>query len=246
MTYPDAIVTEASKYLLSQGIKVLQGNRLAPTEDEHLKNLAFYMDLNGQRSVADMGCGFGEVARVLHETFLPEAHFWLVNTNEFQLSHCPVGPGFSCRQEDMLETTIPDESVSLVMFNYSLCHVDAGSALLEAARISRPGGRLFVYDYDRVSGNNDETQKNLAATFLADWEFRIICDATDWSDVETIHPGGEDGIFRELFSRKDLYDRMIKDLVPVIWKARKADPFPFDPPCTHPPEDRCSMCKLKE
>lgn len=222
MIYPDDMVTEASKYLHSQGITLLQGNRLGPTDGEHLEQLAGHMKLNGELDVADMGCGFGDVSRFLHKVVLQKAHFHLVNCNKFQLDRCPIEPGFfSFRQEDMCATTIPAESLDLVMFNYSLCHVDARAALREAARIAKRGGHLFVYDYERVKGDNAETEKHLAATFLYDGEFRVIAAAYDWRDVETIHPGGNDGLFRDLFSRKELYDKMFAELTPVIWRARR-------------------------
>lgn len=183
------------------------------------------MGLNGEKDVADMGCGFGTVAEWLHETLLPKAHFWLVNSNKFQLDHCPIEPGFfSFRQEDMCATSIPDESVDLVMFNYSLCHVDAAEALLEATRIARPDGHLFVYDYARIAGDNTESERHLAATFRTDTEFRDFAKLAGWTHVETIHPGGDDSLFRELFSRKELYDRVMKELIPVIWKARRDEP----------------------
>jgi ubiquinone/menaquinone biosynthesis C-methylase UbiE len=222
MIYPDELVTEASKYLLAQGITILQGNRLAPTDSAHLDALASHMKLNGEKDVGDMGCGFGEVARFLHNDRLPSAHFWLVNTNQFQLDHCPIEPGFfSFRQEDMCATTIPDESLDLVMFNYSLCHVDARAALREAARIAKRGGHLFVYDYERLTGDNAASEQHLAATFLYDGEFRVIAAAYGWRDVETIHPGGDDSLFRDLFSRKELYDDIMNDLTPVIWRAHR-------------------------
>jgi SAM-dependent methyltransferase len=222
MMYPNDMVTEASKYLHSQGITLLQGNRFAPNYTEHLEKLAGYMNLNGQTSVADMGCGFGDVSRFLHKTVLQKAQFILVNCNKFQLDHCQIEPGFfTFLQEDMCATSIPAESVDLVMFNYSLCHVDARAALTEAARVSKLGGHLFVYDYRRVKGDNTESEQHLAATFLRDGEFRVIAAATGWSEVETVHPGGDDRLFRDLFSRKELYDRIMADLIPVIWRARR-------------------------
>jgi hypothetical protein len=55
---------------------------------------------------------------------LPDAHFRLVNINQFQLDRCPQGERFTPHFEDFSCTTIPDNSVDLVMFNYSICHAE--------------------------------------------------------------------------------------------------------------------------
>ena len=221
MVYPNDIVTEASKYLLGRGITILQGNRLGDTEEEHVARLASYMDLNGEREVADMGCGFGAVSWYLHSKAIPNAHFWLINKNRFQLGHCPLGKAFTRRLEDMCSTSIPAGVVGLVMFNYSLCHVDPRAALTEAARIARPGANLFVYDYQRLRGNNALTEKVLAAHFLMDPTFRMHAEVTGWRDVETVSPGGDDKLFREAVNDDALYNEMFDDLQPVIWRAHR-------------------------
>lgn len=218
--YPQEIVTEASKHLLTKGIRILQGNRFADTEEAHVDALAIYMRLNGEREVADMGCGFGEVSLLLGRK-LPLARFWLVNQNQFQMEHCPVGDRYIRKVEDMCVTSIAADAIDLVMFNYSLCHVDQRDALTEAARIARPGGKLFVYDYQRTSGDNALTEKVLAAHFLSDAEFRAHATAAGWRDMETISPGGDDTLFREAVNDAALYDEMFDHLRPVIWRARK-------------------------
>jgi SAM-dependent methyltransferase len=246
MIYPQDIVTRGSEQMLAKGVRVLQGNRLAFTELEHLRKLISYMDLNGEKSVADMGCGFGTVSLVMSPA-IPRARFWLVNQNEFQLAHCPETAGFNRRCEDMTKTSIPDGSVDLVMFNYSLCHVDTLGALREAARIAkgRDGtpvpsaagmrrarecdalpesaatGKLFVYDYARKSGDNRLSREYLFAHFISDALFREACASTGWRDVETICPGGDDTVFREAVGNDVLYDAIFEHLVPVIWRANR-------------------------
>lgn len=220
MIYPQDIVTRGSEQLFAEGVRVLQGNRFASTELGHLQKLIGYMKLNGERAVADMGCGFGEVSLMMTSA-IPRARFWLINQNTYQLRHCPMLPEFTLLREDMCATSIPWGSVDLVMFNYSLCHVDILAALTEAARISRPGGKLFVYDYARTGGDDELAEKNLFAHFVSDELFRVACACTWWTDVETIYPGGDDTPFREAMANDALYDAIFKDLVPVIWKAKR-------------------------
>jgi SAM-dependent methyltransferase len=229
MIYPDNIVTEGSKEALAKGIRVLQGNRFADTEEAHVDALATYMRLNGEREVADMGCGFGQVSLLLGNK-LPQTRFWLVNKNLFQMTHCPVGERYTRKLEDMCATSIPGGAIDLVMFNYSLCHVNARDALAEAARIARHcsgsrvgcAGKLFVYDYQRTGGDNELTEKVLAAHFSTDAEFRAAASDAGWQDVETISPGGDDKLFREATTDQALYAAMFNHLQPVIWKAHKA------------------------
>ena len=213
-------VTQASMIFWERGVRILQGNRLGNTDAEHVDALAKHMGLNGERNVADMGCGFGGVSKLLSEK-LPEARFWLINKNGWQLSKCPEEPQFWWFNEDMCSTSIAGGRVDMVMFNWSLCHANVFMALSEAHRITNEKGRLFVYDLERVSGDNVETKEVLNAVFSSDAEFRSACDATGWREVETIHPGGDDTMFRESCCDDELYDRLTKGLIPVIWKARK-------------------------
>jgi ubiquinone/menaquinone biosynthesis C-methylase UbiE len=219
MKYPHAIITEQSRYWFDRGLKILEGNRLGETDEDHVKVRMHHMGLNGEKRVADMGCGFGEVSRLIADKFR-DTVFYLVNQNEFQLSKCPKGFWFEQRLEDMCNTSIPDRSIDLVMFNYSLCHVDPVEALREAHRIATESGRLFVYDYERIGGDNSLTEQYLFADFVSNADFRSMCKATKWRDVETIHPGGDDKIFRTLLPDSSFYDLMFDDLKPVIWKAK--------------------------
>jgi SAM-dependent methyltransferase len=215
MNYPD--VTEVSKRLYEQGVRILEGNRLGDTDEAHVDALVEQMKLNGERTVADMGCGFGEISRLLSNKF-PDMLFYLINQNGFQLSKCPSNHRFDWHNEDMCATSLPRNLVDLVMFNHSLCHVNPAVALKEAYRIATDRGRLFVYDYERVAGDNLVTEKVLHARFISDEEFRAACDATGWRNVETVHPGGSNKIFEELL---DCYDEIFRDMEPVIWTAKK-------------------------
>jgi SAM-dependent methyltransferase len=220
MKYDNELVTQASRIVLEQGIRVLQGNRLADTETRHLDALAAHMGLDSEQAIADMGCGFGEVSRFL-SLRMPDTHFWLININPFQLDECPSGDNFTVRFEDMCSTSIPDGVIDFVMFNYSLCHVDPEEALLEAARIGAKKARLFVYDYVRRRGDDNLTEQHLTAKFMRDWEFRGHALNNGWKDIETIPAPGDDSLFRDAVDNPELYHAMFDEIEPVIWKAHK-------------------------
>lgn len=218
-------VTSASQVLWNKGERILQGNRLGSTDKKHIDALAFYINLRGdEEHIADMGCGFGEVSKILcRKRNGNQAMYWLVNNNKFQMEKCLEWDG-PCAyiERDMIDTGISDDKMDLVMFNWSLCHVNPVLALREAWRITRHGGRLFVYDYARMMGDNKLTSKLLNARFLHDSEFRFICmNEIMWMEIETIYPGGDDTIFRQAIGDPALCDKILLNLKPVIWKAVK-------------------------
>lgn len=219
----DRAVTEGSKMLWDKGERILEGNRLGPTDEAHVAALFYYMMARGdaEANVADMGCGFGEVSRILSAKHMPKAAFWLVNNNDFQMVKCDqlVGP-FITHRADMCASGLTSGIFDLIMFNWSLCHVPAIPALLEANRIARKGCKLFVYDYERIKGNNQMAAQYLNAAFISDHTFQLAAKRTGWSDVETFHCGGDDKLIRNAAEgHLKRLDRILSDLRPVIWTA---------------------------
>jgi len=85
---PADVLNEASRLALAAGVKILQGFRLADTDAAHVARLLDYMQPEAGETWVDIGCGFGEVARLMHAA-CPDLNFILVNNNYFQLSHAP-------------------------------------------------------------------------------------------------------------------------------------------------------------
>ena len=104
--------------------------------------------------------------------------------------------------------TLGDETVSFVVFNESLHHMpDAPRALAQAARVLKPGGKLFLYEpyrydpYRRVSELRDYFRGVVEKSFgvcelrgllmAAGFEIlsiqRHVCTASEWKMAE-FHP----------------------------------------------------------
>jgi SAM-dependent methyltransferase len=102
---------------------------------------------------------------------------------------------------DAQNLNLENERVSFVIFNESLHHMpDPGRALAEAARVLKPGGKVFLYEpyaynpYRRLSEIRDYFRGTVEKSFgvrqlrrlLADAGLRIIsverhvCTASEW------------------------------------------------------------------
>lgn len=198
------------------GIKVLQGSRFAPTDEGHISVLLRYMAPPSGALILDAGCGFGEIARVM-KIYRPDLDFVLLNQNSLQLSYAPRE--FRRIQADFHDIPLADVSVDGVMFCYSLCHANAPRALAEVARITRPGGFLFVYDYDRMGGNNDLFFGRLLANAIPYDLMERLAWGANWHPVMHETPPGDDSPFRSAYANDAEYDTIFQHLVPAVWKA---------------------------
>lgn len=216
---PADALNEATAEVVRRGIRILQGYRLAPTDAAHVSALLRYMAPDGDATIIDAGCGFGEVARLMAAE-RPDLDFILVNNNALQLSYAP--PCFHHVLADMHDMPLRDGGVDGVMFLYSLCHTDFHTALAEAARVTKRGGLLFVFDYERLRGDNRHMTTRLCARALPFAEMRRIAMDAGWQPVMHDYPDGDDALFRSLFENATEYALIFNDLVPIIWKMRRA------------------------
>lgn len=209
----------ASRALYARNLRVLQGFRLAETDHAHIAALLRLMAPAANGTWLDIGCGFGEPARIMRE-LRPDLKFWLLNNNSFQLSMAPRDMPSSCC--DMHELPFGDALFDGAMMLYSLCHADDFLVVLrEAARVTKPGGKLFVFDYARFAGDDRLAVEHLAARFLPfDW-LRGAAVASGWRMDHAILPTGDDTVFRSLFEDQKLYERIFDGARPVVWWATK-------------------------
>lgn len=231
---PVDVLNEASRRCLAAGIRILQGFRLGDTDERHVARLMEFMQPDPGSTWVDIGCGFGEVARLMSHANL---NFILVNNNYFQLSHAPSQ--FLRLYGDMHDLPLEDETADGCMLLYTLCHANPPLTVLEeAARVTRPGGRLLVFDYERLPApDNDVPDDDLSELlspesdphylmqmrlFARAWPFDDLvrcADAAGWTVDLHHNPPGDDRLFRTLYGNDREYDEIFDALRPVIWTA---------------------------
>lgn len=216
---PNAALDAATVAIMSEGIRVFQGARLAPTEAAHVAALLERMDPPLNSTIADIGCGIGEVARLMKQK-RPDLDFILINKNPMQLDLSP--PCFRRVLADMHDTGMPSGSVDGAMFCYSLCHSDFPLALREAARITKVGGFLFVYDYERIRGMGGLFETRLASRAIFRGAMEGLAREAGWRPWTWENPEVDDTLFRDAYQNDAEYNAIFDDLRVCIWKMERA------------------------
>jgi SAM-dependent methyltransferase len=215
-----ATLDAASAKCLGMGIKVLQGFRLADTDEGHIAALLAYMAPERGTRWIDIGCGFGEPARLM-QAARPDLNFTLVNDNQFQLDQTPSN--MAAFLADMHALPFDAGEFDGAMFLYSLCHAGF-DALHEAGRVVKNGGRLFVFDYLRLSETKklrQLTKDTLGARFWSLEDYLGCAWSLGWRDCRMAFPDGSDAVFRAAFGEQGqpLYQEIFRHLIPVIFTA---------------------------
>ena len=215
-----ATIEAISPSFWDAGLRVLQGARFAESDGSHIAALLAYMNPPCGAVIADIGCGFGEVARIM-TVQRPDLNFVLINSSASQLARAPDNfRKFNC---DMHNIPMQPASVDGAMFCYSLCHGDIRSALIEAARITKPGGFLFVYDYVRKNGDSALSEAHLFARFYGFAEILTESRLSGWELTMFARPPANDALFRDAMGDNALYNAIFDDLTPAVWKMVKRD-----------------------
>lgn len=206
-----AAIQAATPEVGRRGHRVLHGAMLADTEAEHIRALADLMDLPHGALVADLGCGIGEVARLMSAD-RPDLRWVQVNLSEAQIRQAD-GARVAA---DFHALPLADGSVDAVLFLFSLCHGDLGAALREAARVTRPGGPCFIFDLARLSGDNAASEAALFARFHAPETVVREAAAAGWRLVRGHSVDVRRNVLRELLA--DHYDTILSGCRPAIWQ----------------------------
>jgi SAM-dependent methyltransferase len=105
----------------------------------------------GGHDLLDVGCGHGRLARELSG---PGRHVLGLDPSAEMVGAAKADnasvPGLEFDEGDFLTAEIPPDSFDFVCFVASLHHMDQVKALMKAAEILRPGGRLVVIGLARA------------------------------------------------------------------------------------------------
>ena len=207
------------------GLNVLTGFMLDDGEAVHCARLLELMSPKPGAVVLDAGCGFGAVAKHMAE-LRPDLRFHLLNLSDVQLAKCPEG--MDRLQGSFDAIPLQDASVDVVMFNYAICHsADWLNTLIEARRVLREGGTLFIFDMARVD-NRDNSLMNqvLQASAYQQGQVTDVAQRAGFDLMEAVIHEPAENRLQGLMG--DAYELVVGDVVPSTWRFVKktiADPI---------------------
>lgn len=142
--YDDGLVRQLTTDAIAlTGTRLLQLHRFGDSDLGHARALLDLFDPALNARIADIGCGVGEMARLM-KAERPDLEFLLVNPSQAQLDMCPEQFATLCAEAEKLP--IERGEVDALMVNYALGHIDLPRFAQQAMRILAPGQKLYVYD----------------------------------------------------------------------------------------------------
>lgn len=209
---PDELV-DISSAAWEDGVRLLQPWRFSDSDDAHAAYLLDVFDPTLGAKVLDVGCGFGEMARLMAK-HRPDLKFVLLNSVQEQLDRID---DFDKVKGDAHALPFDDESFDAVMFNASLCNMDPRVALAEASRVLRPGGVLFLNELRRISGDNDKLVQWAKARAYPHDALTVFAEAFGLQLDHTAEPAHKVEYLRSLSDPAE-YDKAFEGVEPGIWR----------------------------
>lgn len=208
-------INQLTPGLYDAGQRVLQIYSFADTDAGHAGKLLDWMAPPQGARVIDLGCGVGEVARLMQET-RPDLNFTLVNLSDVQLGYCP--PADICHA-NFLSVPRPSESYDCATFMFAIGHEDVGAGLREACRLLKEGGTLLVCDMERLAGDGADMARLVEYVVPTRDQFEAAARAAGFEVVECIAPEVARNVGPEVCG--DSYGAIFGDVGPIVWKLRK-------------------------
>lgn len=215
MSFNLQLVESITPGLVEAGHKVLQFYRFADSELSHVARLEKWAEFPNNAKVIDLGCGTGEVARLM-ASFRPDINFTLVNISPVQLLYADKEMAAHC--VSFLNVPEDDNKFDGVMFCFSIGHEDLHKSLREASRLLKKGGILFIQDMALCSGD----AKNLLDL---DYEVRTRAEMESSAKLTGFkldlycEPQDDGKYGKEVIG--DSFDNIISGVIPAVWRFKK-------------------------
>lgn len=204
--------------LYENGFRILQTYRFAESDAAHVAKLLEWMAPAAGARVIDLGCGVGEVARLMMR-FRPDLGFTLANVSAKQLDYCPAGADLV--QCDFRTVPRPAASYDCATFMFAIGHEDVSEGLREACRLLKDGGELFIVDMERVTGDGRYMADSVEYRVHDRETFRALAAQAGFAEVECFVPDIFNNVGPEVCGSLEEYDKIFGGVQPVIWKLRK-------------------------
>jgi SAM-dependent methyltransferase len=170
---------QATDACVQNGMRVLQLYRCGD-EPSHVARLLALMAPPADAVVVDVGCGIGEVARLMQE-LRTDLSFLLLNLSAHQLELCPNS--MRKLQADMHAMPLADCCADVVMVNYTLGYAALAPFMAEAARVLKPGGVLFIYDLSARADDGEPCRLMLDKFSYQVFTPATVCHAAQDADL---------------------------------------------------------------
>jgi SAM-dependent methyltransferase len=224
-------INDATELCLQQGVRVLNPFLLGETETDHAMRLLELLAPKEGAVVLDAGCGVGELALLMSKA-RPDLQFKLLNASQAQLDQCPPEMERICA--DYAQMPLPDASVDVVMFAFSLCHADDWlTALREAFRVLRHDGVVFIFDMVRIHDGGSNTLMQERFWSMAFRPSQIL-DVAQRAGLQLVESNDALGHEPKVYRLRDLmradtlaYDAAFDGVAAATFKLHR---MPFAPP----------------
>ncbi len=213
-----AAINEGSPALWDSGQRLLHTYRFASTDGQHIRRLLQWADIPVKALVIDLGCGFGEVARMMQKR-RNDIHFTLVNTSLIQLEYAPKW--MRKLQCNFLSVPQASHRFDTALHIFSLGFENFERALHEAYRLLRKGGSLFILDMVRVSGDNTAMYEAVqyAVPTITEWE--NLFEAAGFEVDFCLFPTPQQNLGPSICGSEAAYEAIFHGTIPVVWRLTK-------------------------
>lgn len=146
-------VAEITEAFINRNHRVFQIYWLDKTLEGHIAKLLEFYDPPVGAKIVDLGCGIGEVARLMKQK-RPDLDFVLLNKSASQLALCP--DEFEKVEANFHNLPLDQASADAVMINYALGYSNPQYLINEIAWLLKENGELYIYDIASFRSKNIE------------------------------------------------------------------------------------------